>query len=490
VYEEKRLQVAEYLVMADRLTALDGSFLRVETPNAHMHVAWSGLFQPDPDAPRPTAEALRGKLAARLARAPRFRQRLAFPPLRLSEPSWVDYPEFDVATHVTALGDPDVPVALDRFHEFADATLSKPLDRSRPLWHAYLVPRLEDGRVGLVFKMHHALVDGKSAVELALLLFDLEPEPAPETAEQWRPSRPPGAARLALEAMASTAAEPLRAARGMARLAGSRGDGGLTGTLRRAALAFEQDLLRSAPASYLNTPIGPRRTLVRHRARMPDLVAAKNRAGVTVNDVCLAAIAGALRGLAALRGEQPAALRVMVPVSVRSEQERRDLGNRISFAFIELPVGTRSRTERLRAVHRATAAFKSSGRPAGTGTLLGAAGLLPDPLKDRTARLASSARVFNLTISNIPGPRVPLYMLGAELSEAYPVVPIAGEHSLSIGMFSYCDDMFFGLYADPEALPEVGELPALIGAEIQALARPKRRRRRASHPAAAHLRRA
>jgi diacylglycerol O-acyltransferase / wax synthase len=465
--------------MSTRLTALDGSFLRVETPNAHMHVAWSGLYQPHSDLPRPTVEALRAKLASRLGRVPRFRQRLAFPPLKLSEPYWVDDPDFHVANHVTALGDPDVTVTLERFRDFTDATLSEPLDRARPLWHAYLVPRLEDGRVGLVFKMHHALVDGKSAVELALLVFDLEPDAPPETAEDWHPKRPPGNARLALDAMASSAAEPLRAARDVARLAASRRDGGLTGTLRRAALAFEQDLLRSAPPSYLNTPIGPRRTLVRHRARMSDLVEAKHRAGVTLNDVCLAALAGALRRLAGLRGEQPRALRVMVPVSVRSESERSDMGNRISFAFIDLPVAVRSQIERLTEVHRATAAFKSSGRPAGTGALLGAAGLLPDPLKDRTARLASSARVFNLTISNIPGPRVPLYMLGAELSEAYPVVPIADRHSLSIGMFSYCDDMFFGLYADPEALPEVRELPALIDSEIRALARlrkPKRTR--------------
>jgi diacylglycerol O-acyltransferase / wax synthase len=472
--------------MSTRLTALDGSFLRVETPNAHMHVAWSGLYRPHSDLPRPTVEALRTKLASRLRRVPRFRQRLAFPPLKLSEPYWVDDPDFDIADHVTALGDPGVPVSLERFREFTDVTLSEPLDRTRPLWHAYLVPRLEDGRAGLVFKMHHALVDGKSAVELALLIFDLEPDPPPEPAEDWRPRRPPGAARLALEAMASNATEPLRAARDVARMAASRGDAGLTGTLRRAALAFERDLLRSAPASYLNTPIGPRRTLVRHRARMSDLVEAKHRAEVTVNDVCLAAVAGALRRLAVLRGEQPTQLRVMVPVSMRSEQERRDLGNRISFAFIDLPVEVRSRMERLREVNRATAAFKSSGRAAGTGVLLGAAGLLPDPLKDRTARLASSARIFNLTISNIPGPRAPLYMLGAELSEAYPVVPIADKHSLSIGMFSYCDDMFFGLYADPEALVEVHELPALIDAEILALARlrkPKRIRGEHAEPA-------
>lgn len=398
----------------------------------------------------------------------------------------MDDPAFDVAAHVTALGYPDVPVALHRFRELTDATLSEPLDRARPLWHLYLVPLLEDGRAGLIFKMHHALVDGKSAVELALLLFDLEPDPAPEPAPAWAPERPPSQTRLALDAMVSNAAEPLRAAREMARLAASRRDGGLTGTLRRAALAFEQDLLRSAPPSYLNTAIGPRRALVRHRASMDKLLEIKRRAGVTLNDVCLTAVAGALRELAGLRGEPARPLRVMVPVSVRGESERADLGNRISFAFIELPVAIRSRVERLRKVHRATAAFKTSGRPAGTGALLGAIGLLPDPLKDRAAQIASSARVFNLTISNIPGPRFPVYMLGAELSEAHPVVPLGGEHALSVGMFSYRDDMFFGLYADPEALPEVHELPRLIDREIVALARLRgARRRRGEHTPAA-----
>jgi diacylglycerol O-acyltransferase len=461
-----------------RLSSLDGSFLRVETPNAHMHVAWSGIYAPSPDRPRPNLEALRAKIAARLSRVPRFRQRLAFPPLRLSEPSWVDDTSFDVESHVTALTDPDLPVSLERFGEFTDATLSQPLDRDRPLWHLYLVPRLEDRRVGLIFKMHHALVDGKSAVELSLLLFDLSPDADPDPQDRWLPARPPSGARLALDAIVSGATEPLRAARGVARLAGSPADGGLTGTLRRAAFAFEQDLLRSAPSSYLNAPIGPRRVLVRHQARMADIVEAKLKAGVTVNDVCLAAVAGALRRLASLRGEEPQALKVMVPVSVRGDEERRDLGNRISFAFIKLPVDVASRSARLERIHSETTQFKESGRPAGTGAVLRALGLLPDPLKGTAARLASSARVFNLTVSNIPGPRFPVYLLGAELEEAYPVVPLSGEHSLSIGMFSYRDSLFFGLYADPEALPEVSRLPRLLDAEVLALAGSSKRRQR------------
>ncbi len=231
-----------------------------------MHVAWSGLFEPHPDLPRPTVEALREKVAARLDRVPRFRQRLAFPPMRLAEPSWVDDPGFAVENHVTALGDPDAALTLARFGQLTDSVLSEPLDRAHPLWQVQLVPRLEDGRAGLIFKMHHALVDGKSAVELALLLFDLTPDPGPEPPSPWTPAPPPSAARLALDAFYSNTLEPLRAARGVGRLAARPGEVGFTGTLRRAALAFEQDLLRSAPDSYLNGPIGPRRVLVRHRA--------------------------------------------------------------------------------------------------------------------------------------------------------------------------------------------------------------------------------
>ena len=293
--------------MHTRLTSLDGSFLRLETPNAHMHVAWSGLFEPHPG---PAAADGRG--AAREGRRA-ARQGAALPaaagvPAAAPRRALLGRrPGVRRENHVTALGDPDAALTLARFGQLTDSALSEPLDRARPLWQVQLVPRLEDGRAGLIFKMHHALVDGKSAVELALLLFDLTPDPGPEPPSPWTPAPPPSAARLALDAFASNTLEPLRAARGVGRLAARPGEVGFTGTLRRAALAFEQDLLRSAPDSYLNTPIGPRRVLVRHRARMADIVDAKRRAGATVNDVCLAAVAGALRELARLRGETPAA---------------------------------------------------------------------------------------------------------------------------------------------------------------------------------------
>jgi diacylglycerol O-acyltransferase len=455
----------------ERLTPLDGSFLRVETPNAHMHVAWTATFRVPDGAPAPTLRALREAVASRLRRTPRFRRRLAFPPQGMGEPFWVDDHEFDITRHVVPLGRVRETIDDARFAELCDEALSEPLNRRQPLWRIYLAPRLEGGRCGIIAKLHHALVDGKSAVEVALLLFDATPEIIAPQPSDWRPAAPPSRTRLAMDALAGGAGESLRAARGMARMAGSPIAGGarVTGTLRRAAMSVGEDLLRPAPSSFLNVPIGPRRTLVRHRAPMDELRSVKESAGVTLNDVCLAVVAGAMRELAITRGQEPRPLKAMVPVSMRTDPERDTLGNRISLVFVELPVELRSPRARLERIHAATDSFKRNGRHAGAQAVYGALGLLPDMLRTPAARAVGSARVYNLTVSNIPGPDLPIYMLGSELIEAHPVVPIAERHALSVGIFSYRDRAHFGLYADPDALPEVDELPAALSESLAAL---------------------
>jgi diacylglycerol O-acyltransferase len=482
--------------MPERLSAIDGSFLRVETANAHMHVAWSATFRVQPGAPRPTLSRLRRSIAARLDRAPRFRRRLAHPLPGMGEPFWVDDPGFDVTEHVRQLGVRGEELDDPRFGLLCDRVLSVALPRSRPLWEIHLAPRLTGGRCGLVAKIHHALVDGKSALEVALLLFDPEPNAPTELPAPWEPAPTPGAGRLAAGALVSGGEELLRTARGAVRLAGGprAAPSRIAGTLRRAALAVGEDLLRPAPASALNARIGPRRTLVRHSAPMADLKRAARAHGATVNDAALAVVAGGLRALAFERGEEPAALKTMVPVSVRAADERQSLGNRISFVFIDLPLDADSAAERLARVHAATAAFKRGERPAGAETVLSALGRLPDPLRGLAARLAAGPRVYNLTVSNIPGPRFPVYMLGAELVEAHPVVPIAEGHALSIGLFSYREWLGFGLYAEPQAFPQVRELPGALEASLvdllrsvssQGVARPRVRRRRRALASAA-----
>jgi diacylglycerol O-acyltransferase len=290
---------------------------------------------------------------------------------------------------------------------------------------------------------------------------------------EWFPSPEPSQARLTLDAIGERGAEPLRAARGLVRLAGSPRSSGnrISDTLRRTALAVGEDLLRPAPSSFLNTEIGPRRTLQRAKLSRSQLDRVRAHSGATINDICLTVAAGALRELSIERSRPPLGLKAMVPVSVREEEEAADLGNRITFAFIDLPVDVFSPLRRLDAVQEQTRAFKRSGRPGGTQALVSALGVLPIAVRKRAAQVMASPRAYNLVVSNIPGPPCSVYMLGAELAEAYPVVPLSENHALSIGIFSYQEHLHFGIYADPEALPEVGLLGPAIESAFRGLER-------------------
>ncbi|PTL60514.1 wax ester/triacylglycerol synthase family O-acyltransferase [Paraconexibacter algicola] len=467
-----------------RLSTLDASFFRVETASAHMHVAWKGRFAPRADGRPVTIEALRASVSARLRYAERFRQRVAFPPAGFGEPVWIDDERFDIAAHVVPMSAPDEPLSRARFDELVDRCLSTPLDRTRALWRIELAPQLEDGTIGMVMKIHHAMVDGKSAVELALLLLDVSADADHGDPDEWTARAAPGPTRLALEALADGGLESLRAAGGLARMARS-GPGGLRSgvrladTLRRAALSVGEDVLKPAPSSYVNRPITAHRALVHHTTAIGPLLDVKRRHGVTLNDVALCVVSGALRELSMRAGRVPAPLKVMVPVSTRAAEEAGDLGNRISFVFVELPVQLHRPAERLAAIHAETSRFKDQGRAGGGETLMGALGVLPEPLKEAAARLAASPRTYNLTVSNVPGPRMPVYLLGAELIEAAPVIPITDGHALSIGIFTVRDEVTFSVYLDPTALPQALELPQALSAaalEVGAIAGPRRAR--------------
>lgn len=449
-----------------RLTPLDSSFLRVESPTAHMHVGWKGVFRPRADGRPVTIGELRQSVSGRLRHAPRFRQRLAFPPAGLGEPVWVDDESFAVERHVVAMSEAHELLPRARFDDLADLCLSRPLERDRALWRIELAPALEDGTMGMVMKVHHAMVDGKSAVELALLLLDGAQDAAlPADDESWAPREAPGTRRLAIDALTDAGGESLRAVRGAARLASSPRSGvRLADTLRRAALAMSEDVLRPAPSSYVNVAIGPRRTLVHHTAPIAPLLAARRAVpGATLNDVALTVVAGALRDLSMRADRVPEPMKIMVPVSTRTADQTADLGNRISFVFVELPVHLHRPADRLARIQQATARFKSSDRASGGEAILGALGLLPDPLRDAAAKLAASPRMYNLTVSNVPGPRFPVYLRGCELLEAAPVIPLPDRHALSVGIFTYRDQVTFSGYADPSALPDVRHLPAALG---------------------------
>ena len=455
-----------------QLSALDASFVRLEAPRVPMHVTWIAFFAPDRRRPRPTVEALRASIDARLPLMPRFRHRLASLPGGLGDPFWVDDPDFNVAAHVEGYTGPTEAVDLGSFDALTDALLSESLDRRRPLWHLVLVPRLEDGRVGLIGRFHHALVDGTSAMELGLVLFDSADAPPPEAVEEaWAPSPLPGPTRLAAEilrAQVELARRVTGRALGAARTPGAAASSALA-SLTRASAAVREDVLEPAPRSHLNRPVGPARTVARRRLPAPALVAVKHAAEVTLNDVGLALVAGTLRRLALEVGEPPRALKAMVPVSLHPDDDRARFGNALSFAFLELPVDRALPADRLALVHERAERFKTARRPAATALAVDALTVVPAPLRTPLARAANSARLFNLSVSNVRGPRRPFYLLGAELDEAYTLAPLGAEHALSVAFFTYRDGVHFAFQADPHVLGDVAGLPRALQAELEAL---------------------
>ncbi len=424
-----------------------------------MHVGWSAVFAVPDGGTRPTLAALRERVAERVEGVAWCRWRLEAAPFGLGEPRWVDDPDFTLAAHVQALSEPDEPIGEAAFAALRDEVLSAPLDRARPMWGMFLVPRLEDGRVGLIGKVHHSLVDGIAALQIVGLFTDDVPPAGPPALA----APPRSAAGWALGELAHTADEAVGAARALA-----------GGVVRPAAgvrwasrllQAAREDILPSAPESPFNVPIGPRRSLVGYHAPREAVRAARGGGG-TINDVGLTVVSGALRALAERRGEPPAApLKAMVPVSMRRPGEGGP-GNRIAMVAIELPVHLADARERLQFVRAGTRRLKDNGRAEGTYALLRAGELVPPFLRSPVARRFASPRVFNLTVSQSPAPRDALHMLGCEMQEVYSVVPIADGHALAIGMIRYRRELFFGCYADPDALPEIGDLPGLLEAEM------------------------
>ena len=300
-----------------RLSTLDSSFLRVETPTAHMHVGWLAPLELPPGADRLDAVELIERIGARLHLAPRFRQRLANVPLGIAEPTWVDDPEFDLRRHVRVVEPPD-PLTRSDLRTLTDRFLSTQLRRDRPLWEIVIVPRVAGRRAAVLGKVHHAMVDGIAAVELGMVLFDLSPDAEMPLPADWEPEASAGPLRLAVDGARDSALDQFRAARRTASAGLAPGRAlRIADTMRRAAFSLAEDAIRPAPPSYLNVPLGPRRTLAAHTVPLARLNRVKESTGTKLNDVVLAMAAGTLRRLAIERGETPCDLRVMVPVSVR-----------------------------------------------------------------------------------------------------------------------------------------------------------------------------
>jgi diacylglycerol O-acyltransferase len=436
----------------DRLTGLDASFLHLEDASAHMHVAGVMLFE----GPPPPYEELLEVFERRLPLVPRYRQRLAFVPLGQGRPRWVDDPHLNLRYHVRSTALPS-PGSEEQLQNLAGRVFSQQLDRDKPLWEVWLVEGLEGDRFAMLSKTHHALVDGISGVDIMSVLFDTSAEPLTPTGpgDRWLPRPLPSRAQLLGEALLERATIPTEVVRSVRAV--FRGPLRMLEAAREAAVgvgAMAWAGLNPAPPSPYNAPIGPHRRFTWMRASLRDIKAIKDSLGGTVNDVVLATVAGALGRHLRRRGHNTDGLelKAMVPVSVRQDVERGALGNKVAAMMAPLPVWCQEPVARLDIVREELKGLKSSGQAVGAQVLTDLSGFAPSTIMDQASRLMARQRFFNLVVTNVPGPQVPLYLLGRRMLDPFPMVPLAKGQGIGVALLSYDGAINFGVVGDFDLL--------------------------------------
>jgi len=446
----------------DRLTAIDASFLHQEGPESHMHVGALVIAE----GPVPPYEDFLDSIRRRLHLVQRYRQRLAFPPANTGRPLWTDDTGFDVAYHVRYTALP-APGSHEQLMNLCARVFSQQLDRTRPLWEMWLIEGLDDGSFGLLTKAHHAMIDGIAGVDLATVLFDLGPEPTPidEDLDPWVPEPDPNPVDLLGAGVA-----------GMARATRSVTSKAIT-ALRKPERALEDARvaaegigeivwagLNPAPATPLNVAIGPHRRFAGIDSELADFKAVKNAFGGTVNDVVLAVVAGALRRWLHSRGVRTEGLelRALVPVSIRTDDERSHGGNRIAAMRGPLPVWVEDPIARLEVVRAAMDDLKDSKQAIGAEVLANVQNFAPPTVLAQASRINFSTRLFNLLVTNIPGPQFPLYVQGREMRSVFPIAFLPKNHALAIAIMSYNGRMNFGLLGCYDAMADLDDFGAAI----------------------------
>ena len=462
--------------MSERLSPEDVSFLYLESPTTAMHVGEVGIFRPPGGlGAGELYAALRRLVSERIALVPRYRQKVRFVPGHIANPVWVDDEAFDIGYHVRRSALPR-PGSLDQLRELVGRVQSRHLDRSRPLWEIYFVEGLEDGRCAILTKTHHAMVDGENVLDIGSLILDSTPQPRETASDGWSPDREPSSVALLVDAVADTLRRPtevldtVRAGVADARALTQRAFGATAGVL-----AAARSSLRPAPPSPLNAVVGGQRRFGMAATDLDDYKRVRASHGGTVNDVVLATVAGALRIWLLTRGESvrpSTSVRAMVPVSVRDEDGTTGpIGSRVASYFVDLPVGEPSPLVRLHHVAYAMKTHKESGRAVGANTMVALSGFAPPTIHSAAARLASglTSRLFNVVVTNVPGPQYPLYAAGAQMLETYPVVPLGRGQAVSVGLTSYDGGVYFGLNADRDAMPDVDVLAQCLEESLSEL---------------------
>ncbi len=453
----------------DRLSALDVSFLTNESSASHMHVGGICIFE----GPPPSYDDLLEHVRSRLHLVPRFRQKLAYPPVPTGRPFWIDDPGFNLEYHVRHSALPS-PGSEEQLRNMAARVFSQQLDRDKPLWELWMVQGLTRKRFAFVTKTHHALVDGVSGVDIATVLFDVKPVPEPaDDDHEWIPSpEPSGAALLARDA-AAVARAPIGVLRRLERAVEHPRE-----TLAQATEAAEAlgevgwNFANPAPEVPLNVEIGSHRRYEWVRADLAQFKRIKGVLGGTVNDVVLAVVSGALRRWLMSRGikTQGLELRAQVPVSIRTKDQSGHLGNQIAAVRGPIPVYVEDPIKRLELCRRGMEGIKESKQALGAEVISRFNDFAPPTLLAQAARVNFSTRLFNLVVTNVPGPQLPLYVLGRELEDIFPVGFLPPHQALFVAIMSYNGGINFGLLADYDAIDDVDAIAAGIEASIAELA--------------------
>jgi len=453
----------------DRLSALDVSFLTNESSSAHMHVGGVCIFE----GPPMSYEDLLEHVRSRLHLVPRFRQKLAYPPAPTGRPFWIDDPAFNLEYHVRHSALP-APGSEEQLRNMAARVFSQQLDHTKPLWELWMVQGLTRKRFALVTKTHHALVDGVAGVDIATVLFDLKPVPEPaEPEDDWVPGPSPSGAQLLAKDAAGLVKAPVRLLRRIEQVVEHPRTA--AGQVSEAAEALGQvgwNFANPAPDVPLNVEIGPHRRFEWVRGDLAQFKRIKAALGGTVNDVVLAVVTGALRRWLHARGvrTEGVELRAQVPVSIRADDERGQLGNKIAAVRGPIPVYVEDPIKRLEVCRRGMEGIKQSKQALGAEVISRFNDFAPPTLLAQAARINFSTRLFNLVVTNVPGPQIPLYVLGRELQDIFPVGFLPPNQALFIAIMSYNGGINFGLLADYDAIDDVAAIAEGIEDSIAELA--------------------
>jgi diacylglycerol O-acyltransferase / wax synthase len=456
----------------DRMSALDSGFYFAESENTPMHVGSVAVF----DGPAPTYGDVVRLLLSKLPLVPRYRQRVREVPMQMGRPLWVDDPHFQILYHVRHTAVPR-PGSDEQLRNLAGRVLGQRLDMSKPLWELYLIEGLEDDRWAIISKVHHCMVDGVAGTDLMQLMFDLSPDATHDAPREWTPQRSPSGAGLVAGALSDAVTDPLRQVASLPALGGPRRlakgllDSGRTMASTLPSLA-KQALTPTARS--LNGPIGPHRRWAWTAAQFDELKEVRTSLGGTVNDVVLTSITAGFRDLLQGRGElssEKLVVRTMVPVSVRSESQKGNLNNQVSAVFVDLPVGDPDPRSRLESIRGQMDEYKRAMQAVDVPSIISMGDFVAPTLLSLGVRAALSAgQVWCQAVTtNVPGPRVPLYVLGRRMCSAYAYVPIAGGTRCSIGIFSYLNTMTFGINADFDAFSDVDVLSGGIRRGVEEL---------------------